>query len=67
MAVWLGVGLVSASSDIAAAAEQLELLVDALDVREQQRRGVEPHVMTATDDDLRQRAVNALRLLGARP
>lgn len=49
--------------NVAGAVEQLELAVTAFDVREQQRRGVDHHVMTATDADIRARIQNAINLL----
>jgi len=52
------------ANDIAAARAQLHLVLADLDAREQQRRGHESHVPIATDAQLRERVVNALRLMG---
>ncbi len=54
----------TATDAIAAARDQLHLVLDALDAREQQRRGHESHVPIATDAQLRARVENALRLMG---
>jgi hypothetical protein len=55
---------VTATTAIAAARDQLHLVLASLDARLEQQRGHEIHVPPATDAQLRERVVNALRLMG---
>jgi hypothetical protein len=55
---------VTTAADIAAARDQLHLVLASLDARLEQQRGHEIHVPPATDAQLRERVVNALRLMG---
>lgn len=54
----------TATSLIAAARDQLHLVLADLDARLEQQRGHESHVPPATDAQLRERVENALRLMG---
>lgn len=54
----------TATLQLQAASSQLRLIVDALDAREQQRRGHESHVPLPTDAELRRMAEIALGHLG---
>lgn len=54
----------TAQLQIRAAAEQLRRIIDAFDVRDQQRRGIEPHVPTPTDREIRAIAESGLAQLG---
>ena len=59
--------MTTAELQIRAAAEQLRLIVDAIDARDQQARGFPSHVPIPTDADLKRFAQIGLAHLGAKP
>lgn len=56
--------MTTAAAQIQAAVDQLRLIVDAIDAREQHRRGYASHVPAPTDAELRLFAQIAIKQLG---